>query len=282
MIKSLNANKPMKTIDYYDSANQLPHALREIKDAFRYRYLILQLIRRDILTRYKRSFLGVTWTMLNPLGMMIVLTIVFSRLFGSSPTYPVYILSGLMAWNFFSKSTSAAMNSMVWGGSLLKRIYMPRTSFSLASIGTEMVNLLLSLIPLAVVMLITGAPFNTSLFYLPICIFLLACFSLGIALLFSSLSVFFPDVVEMYQIILTAWMYLTPIIYTISIFPERYRPLLLLNPMTFLVELFHICIIEGRFPAWGEVWPAAAWSFGILIVGWLFFTKQSDEFAYRV
>ena len=272
----------MKSSDYYDSANQLPHALREIRDTIRYRYLIVQLIRRDILTRYKRSFLGVTWTMLNPLGMMVIMTVVFSHLFGNTPSYPVYVLSGLLAWNFFSKSTSAAMNSMVWGGSLLKRIYMPRTSFSLASIGTEMVNLLLSFVPLALVMLVTRAAFHISLIYLPIVVLLLTCFSLGMALLLSTLSVFFPDVVEMYQIILTAWMYLTPIIYTISVFPEKYRPLLLLNPLTFLVELFHICIVEGRFPIWVEFWPAAAWSFGILLVGWLFFTKQSDEFAYRV
>jgi len=272
----------MRSTEIYDSSRNIPNALQEIKEAIRYHYLIGQLIRRDILTRYKRSYLGVAWTMLNPLGIMVVMTIVFSHFFGSTPGYPVYVLSGLIAWNFFSKSTSAAMNNIVWGGGLLKRIYLPKTSFSLSAIGTEVVNLLLSLIPLALVMLFTSVPFHLSLFYLPVAIICISCFSLGVALLLSTIAIYFPDVSEMYQIILTAWMYLTPIIYPETTFPAKYRPLLLINPLTSLVRLFHIPIIDGRFPTWVEFWPAIAWSLGMLIVGWIFFTKKIDEFAYRV
>lgn len=272
----------MQSIDVYDSSKKKLNALQEIKEAVRYHYLISQLIRRDVLTRYKRSYLGVAWSMLNPLGTMVVLTIVFSQLFGSSPGYPVFVLSGLLAWNFFSKSTSAAMNNIVWGGSLLKRIYLPKTSFSLSAIGTEVVNLLLSLIPMALVILVTGYSFHISLLFLPISIICISCFSLGVALLLSTIAIYFPDVSEMYQIILTAWMYLTPVIYEITFFPEKYRPLLLINPMTSLVGLFHIPIFDGRIPTWTEFWPALAWSMGALIFGWIFFTKKTDEFAYRV
>lgn len=272
----------MKTIPFYDSASQIPHAIEEIKETVRYRYLIVQLVKRNITTRYKRSFLGVAWTMLNPLGTMIILTVVFSQMFGSGRSYPVYVLCGLMAWNFFSKSTVASMNSLVWGGEILKRIYLPRTSFSISAIGTEIVNLLLSLIPLLLVMLVTGTAIPYTIIYLPISIIVLVCFSLGVALLLSLLAVFFPDVAEMYQIILTAWMYLTPIIYPISQFPQKYSFLLYLNPMTFMVNLFHIPIIDGRFPTWVEFWPAAAWAIGLLVIGWIVFTKKTDEFAYRV
>src|SRR5512136_2351915 len=118
----------MQPTSIYDSAQLIPHALQELKEALNYRHLIFQLIRRDILTRYKRSFLGVAWTMLNPLGMMLILSFVFSRLFSGTHAYPACILSGLMALNFFSQSTTMAINSLVWGGGLLQRIYLPRAT----------------------------------------------------------------------------------------------------------------------------------------------------------
>lgn len=272
----------MNSTDIYDSSRKIPKTLQEIREIHRYRFLLTQLVRRDILTRYKRSFLGVAWTMLNPLGIMIVMTIVFSHLFGSTPGYPVFVLSGLLAWNFFSKSTSAAMNSMVWGSGLLKRIYLPRSSFSLSAIGTEIVNLIFSLVPLALVMLVTRFPFHLSLLYLPISIIMISLFALGMALLLSTFSVIFPDVVEMYQIILTAWMYLTPIIYPATTFPEKYQFFLKFNPLVYFVALFHIPIYEGRFPTWTEFWPALAIGLGMLFIGWYFFSKKIDEFAYRV
>lgn len=271
-----------KSLELYDSANQLPHVFQEMKDVLHYRYLLVQLIRRDIVTRYKRSFLGVTWTMLNPLGTMIILTIVFSKIFGGSKSYPVFVLSGLLIWNFFSKSTLAAMNNIVWGGSLLKRILLPKTAFSISSIGTELINFLLSLIPLALVILATGNQFYPSMIFIPIILVLLSCFSLGLALLLSTIAIYFPDVSEMYLIILTGWMYLTPIIYSIDVFPQEYRFILWLNPLTYLVGLMHIIVVEGRFPSWIVLWPAIAWSIGILVIGWLVFTNKSDEFAYRV
>ena len=105
----------MQSTTTYDSAQLVPHALQELREAINYRHLLFQLIRRDILTRYRRSVLGVAWTMLNPLGIMLVLSFVFSQIFTATRAYPAYILSGLMAWNFFSQSTTSAMNSLVWG-----------------------------------------------------------------------------------------------------------------------------------------------------------------------
>ena len=272
----INNNKP-----YYDSARRMPHALEEIREIGRYRYLLQQLIRRDILTRYKRSVLGVAWTMLNPLGTMIILSIVFSQLFRME-AYSVYILSGLIAWNFFVQSTNAAISGLVWGGGLLQRIYIPRTAFGIAAIGTALVNLLLSLVPLIIVILITGNPLYSSILFLPLSILFLTMFALGVGLTLSTMAVYFPDVSEMYQILLTAWMYLTPIIYPDSIIPENLLPIFRLNPMYSLVRLFHLPIYEGRLPTFMEILPAALWSIGILLIGWFFFTSKSDEFAYRV
>ena len=267
----------------YDSANNRVSAISELKELGRYRYLLGQLIRRDILTRYKRSILGVAWTMLNPLGSMLILTFVFSNFFKSEiQYYPVYILSGLLVWNFFSQSTNAAISGLVWGGSLLKRIYIPSTVFGVSAVGTALVNLILSLVPLVIVMLINGAPFYMSLLFLPVSILLLTAFTLGFGLFISSMAVFFPDVGEMYQVVLTAWMYLTPIIYPETMIPAKWLSIYKLNPMYWMVKMFRLPIFEGRIPTLQEFLPALLWALIMLVAGWAYFTSKSEEYAYRV
>jgi ABC-type polysaccharide/polyol phosphate export permease len=268
----------------YDSARRGPNAIDELRAAFHYRNLIYQFVKRDIFTRYKRSVLGVAWTMLNPLGMMIVLTIAFSQIFKiDTPNYSGFILSGLLAWNFFSQTTTSAMVTLVWGGALLNRIYIPRSAFALSAMGTGLVNLGLSLVPMFLIMLVTNIPIRPAIFFLPIPVLLLVCFALGIGLLISTAAINFPDVSEMYQILLQAWLYLTPVIYPPSMLPESYRFWLqLLNPMYRLVQLFRIPIYEGRVPTWGELWPSILVSLFTLVVSWIIFTNKSDEFAYRV
>jgi ABC-2 type transport system permease protein len=268
----------------YDSVRQGSVAFEELEEIFRYRDLVIQIVRRDLLTRYKRSVLGVAWTMLNPLGMMIVLSIAFSSAFGiKQEGYAAYVLSGLIAWNFFSQTTNAATSHLVWGGSLLRRIYVPRTVFAVAAVGTGLINLLLSVLPLLLVMLVTGMTIKPTVVLLPVPIIFLTLFSLGMGLLVSSIAVFFADVAEMYQIVLTAWMYLTPIIYPVSMLPETYRIWIArLNPMYHLVELFRMPVFDGVVPPFSKVIISAVVSIAVLIIGWIVFTRRADEFAYRV
>lgn len=220
--------------------------------------------------------------MLNPLGTMLILSFVFSNLFKTEQFYSVYVLTGIVSWNFFHQGSNAAMSGLVWGGSLMKQIYVPRTIFGISAIGTALVNLLLSLIPLLLVILITGAPLYWTWVFVPIAILFLVCFTLGLGLFLSALAMYYPDVAEMYQIILSAWFYLTPIVYPESIIPEPIRWLITLNPMYHMVKLFRLTIREGIPPTLAEIWPAAAWGIGALVIGWLFFTSKSDEYAYRV
>jgi ABC-type polysaccharide/polyol phosphate export permease len=184
----------MQTVPIYDSARKVPHALQELQEAVSHQHLIFQLVRRDILTRYKRSFLGVAWTMLNPLGIMLIMSFVFSHIFGQVHSYPAFILSGLVAWNFFAQSTTSAMSSLVWGGGLLQRIYIPRASFGISAIGSGLVNLLLSFVPLLLVMAVTGAPIRITVLFLPVSLLLLAFFTLGLGLAISTMAIYFPDV----------------------------------------------------------------------------------------
>ncbi|HNH79161.1 MAG TPA: ABC transporter permease [Anaerolineales bacterium] len=275
----------MKTSEefIYDSARRGPVALEELRGIFRYRDLILQLIRKDIVARYKRSVLGVAWTMLQPLGMMIILSVVFSTLFSQVKGYPAYILSGLIAWTFFSQATSAMMTQIVWGGALLRQIYLPRTSFAVSSIGTGLTNLGISFIPLVFIVLIIGLPIRWSILFVPVSMLLLGAFALGVGLIVSTMSIYFPDVSDMYSLVLTGWMYLTPIVYPETLIPEAYRYWFFhLNPMYYYVKIFRAPIFEGVIPDGSTLLVAALISTVTLAIGWLFFSKRSDEFAYHL
>jgi ABC-type polysaccharide/polyol phosphate export permease len=270
-------------IPRYDSSNRPTPELEELTQILKYRDLIKQLVRRDIVTRYKRSILGVAWTMLNPLGMMLVMAVAFSQVFGATRAYPAYLLSGLVAWTFFSQTTVYAMRQLVWGGALLHRIYLPKTVFAVAATGTHLVNLLLSLIPLLIVIIASGITPQASILFLPVSIVLLMSFTLGVGLLLSQVAVYFPDVAEMYEIVLTAWMYLTPIIYPEATVPTAWRwALYNLNPMYYMVRLFRLPLYYETWPAWDEIWPAAVIALATLVLGWIVYARRADEFAYRI
>lgn len=273
----------MKTSEelIYDSARRGAVALEELRGIFQYRDLIYQLVRKDIVSRYKRSILGIAWTLLQPLAMMLILLLVFSTLFQAIKGYPAYILSGLIAWTFFAQTTNAIINQIVWGGALLKQIYVPRTSFGVSAIGTGLVNLALSLIPMFLIMLLADVPFRWSLLFLPISMLLLAAFALGVGLIISTMAVHFPDVAEMYSIVLMAWMYLTPIIYPENIIPATYRFWFFnLNPMYHIIKVFRMPIIDGIVPDAMTLIAAGIVSSLTLGIGWLFFSKRADTFAY--
>jgi len=213
---------------------------------------------------------------------MIVLSIVFSQIFRVTiEGYSSYVLSGLIAWNFFSQTSSSAINVLVWGGDLMQRIYIPRSTFAISAIGTGLVNWVLSLVPLFGVMLVTGIPLHLTILLAPLAMILLALFSLGIGLFISTVGIYFADVIEMYTIVLMAWMYLTPIIYTIDSLPANLQVWLRFNPMTLMVELFRDLVFYGRIPSL-ETWLIdTAVVVVVFMVGWLFFTGKSNEFFYR-
>ncbi len=265
----------------YDSSLQGFAPLIELKEIWRYRDLIFFLVRRDMTARYKRSVLGVAWTMLNPLGMMIVLSIVFSQLFHAVESYPAYLLSGYIAWTFFAQSTNSAINSLVWGGDFFKRIYVPRSIFAIAAVGTGLVNLILSLIPLFLVMLVSGITLRWTIIFLPIPMLFLSCFALAVGLLISTMGIYFPDVVEMYHVALLAWFYLTAVLYPVEIVPDRYRVFIDFNPAYHLVKFFRQPVYEGVIPSWENFLLAAGIAIIPLIIAFWIFVYKADEFAYR-
>jgi ABC-2 type transport system permease protein len=277
-----NQSPPPRS-NIYDSSKQRYLAIEELRSVFRYRDLIFQLIRRDIVTRYKRSVLGILWTMLNPLGTMVILSVVFSRIWSMGGTYSAFVMTNLIAWNLFSQTTTASLNAMLWGSSLFQRIYLPRTSFVVSTIGTGLVNTLLALVPLVLILLVDGIPIRATILLLPVSMLLLAAFALGISLIISTFVAFFPDVAEMYPILLLAWMYLTPIIYPEETLANVFGGWLLrLNPLFYVIRIFRLVIYDGKYPTLAEWGISAGIALGTLLIGWIFFTQKSNSFAYHV
>jgi ABC-type polysaccharide/polyol phosphate export permease len=267
----------------YDTAHAGPAWWTEAVELWQYRDLIAQLAARDIKVRYKRSVIGVAWTLLNPLLMMVVYTLAFRHIFlADSPGYPVFLLTGITAWGFFAQTTVVGMYQLLGGGSLLTRIYVPRTVFAVSATIVGLVNLLLSLGPLVAVMLATGVPVTVALAWLPLSMVVLAIFTLGVTLIVSSLLIRFHDVVDIYQVLLQAWFFWTPVIYPPDFIPGDQTWRLMTNPMAHMIALFRDPISEGRSPENVTLIVASLVALITLVVGWRLFTARTDELAYRL
>lgn len=269
--------------EVYDTAKRAHPIVDELIALVKYRELLRQFIARSIKTRYKRSVLGVIWTLLNPLLTMIVLSVVFSTLFKFNiPHYPVYLLSGILAWNFFSSATNQAMAEMAINGGLMNRIYLPKAVIVVSSIGTAVVNLGFSFIPLVLIALVTAAPINLSLVSILFGAVLLLMFSLGVGLILATLAIFFADMIPVYEVLLSVWFYSTPIIYPLDIIPADWIWAFKLNPMYYLIDLFRQPMFSGTV-APIETWLIASFSaVVVLVIGWIVFTSKTTEYAYRV
>jgi ABC-type polysaccharide/polyol phosphate export permease len=240
-----------------------------------------ELVIRDIKVRYKRSVLGILWTMLAPLLNMIALTLVFSSILKQAvQNYPVYFMTGSIFWAFFSQTTTTAALQTVSSNELAKRMFIPRSVFIASAVCGVLVNLLFSLMTLVLIILITGFPFHSTWPFLPVSIFIVTLFTAGISLLLFTVTSRFADVREMYTVIVQTWFFLTPIVYEPSIVPFRYRVLLSLNPMYHLILVFRRPIYDGTIPSPALLAGSFVLSVAVLVTGWLYFSHRSDRMAY--
>ena len=220
-----------------------------IKGFVKYRSLLSNLISRDIKVKYRRSVLGVLWSVLNPILMMIVITIVFSTIFKFQiENFPIYYLTGSLIFNFFSESTSSAMYAVVSNAPLLKKVYIPKYIFPLERTMFAFVNLLFSFIALLIALIFVPVQPSLMMFFIPIPILYTFVFSLGIGMALSALAVFVRDLFHLYSVLLVAWMYLTPIFYPIEIIPPNLMPLMKLNPLYYFIDYFRNIFMYSKMP----------------------------------
>lgn len=254
----------------------------------KYRALINQLVMRDIKTKYRRSVLGLLWTVLNPLLMMTVLSIVFSYFFsryGDVDNFPVYLLCGQVIFNFFNESTSIAMGSIVHSGELIKKVYVPKYLFPITKVMSSGVNLMSSMIALVIVMVATRSKVTPTVLLAVFPLLYVLLFSTGVSLFLSAAAVSFRDLMHLYSILTTAWMYLTPVIYPMSILDGAPRWAVFIinaNPLTAFIKIFRAVVLEGVTAPWILHVQSIIWCVIALVVGSLVFKKSQDQFILKI
>ena len=250
---------------------------------FRYGFLLEQLVSRNFNTKYRQSVLGVLWSFLNPLLTMAVQYIVFSQLFRSDIAhFPVYLLSGIILFGFFTECVSLGMDSIVMNGPLITKVAMPKVIFPLSRSLSSLINLVISLVPLLVIMLISGAPFTPALLLMPAVIALLFLFALGMTLLLCTMNVFFRDVRFLWSVVSLLWTYATPIFYPISIIPEGWRTLFQCNPMYQFIDCLRTITIGGAAPSMSQWAACLACALIPLGIGWMAFRRNEDKFVFHL
>lgn len=254
-----------------------------IRNFIKYKDLLYELIRKDIKLKYKNSILGILWSMVNPLLMMAVLTIVFSNLFNNHiENFPVYVLSGRLIYQFFSESTNFAMDSIHANSQLIKKVYVPKYFFPLSRICSSFITTLVSMIPLLLVMWVSGMSFhwfNFLAFYPLICLLIT---SVGVGFLLCTINVFFRDMKHLYTVALTLIMYMTPIFYPASIIPDRFRVLIEINPLFNIVGMFREMLMEGSLPSVYVAGITLFYSICIFVIGFIVFYKNQDKFIFHL
>ena len=246
-------------------------------------FLLRQLVKRDLTSKYKDSVLGILWSFFNPLLIMLVFTAIFSMLFGRNiDNYPVYFLSGRILYDFYSSATKGAMNSVKRNASLLKKIYVPKYMFSVSAVCYEFVNFLISFVILFGVMLITGAEFHwTAIFaIIPIMLFILLIF--GVGLILAVCNTYFSDIGHLYNVFTLILMYASALFYPIEIVPAKIQAIFTLNPVYSAVTCFRESVVYGLFPDLSTLSYLAAFAFTVFGIGVILFNIYEKKLALEL
>lgn len=249
----------------------------------KYKPLMNELVIRDLKVKYRRSFLGYVWSLLNPLLMMTVMSYVFSYMFRFDiPNYPLYLICGQTLWNFFNESTNMAMHSVIANGSLIRKVYIPKFIFPMSRVLSSFVTMSFSLVAILIVMLVTGVKITPTILLFPIPLFFLLIFSMGVGLVLSALSVYFRDIMHLYGVLTMAWTYMTPIFYPVEALPAEVAAVISYNPMYHFVTFFREIVLYGIVPPVSRWLWSALYSALAIVIGLYVFRKLQRNFILHV
>ncbi|HEY6047340.1 MAG TPA: ABC transporter permease [Pyrinomonadaceae bacterium] len=250
-------------------------------ELWRFRELLYFLTLRDIKVRYKQTLLGITWVLIQPLLTMLIFTLVFNRFVrvntGAMP-YPLFALSGLMLWLFFSNAVTNSTASLVLNAQLISKVYFPRMFIPAASVGTGLVDSAISLSLLIIVAIYYGTTWTLSALLLPLFILLMALFALGVGLIFASLTVKYRDLRHALPFLIQLWMFASPVVYPASVVPQKWQWILLINPVAAILEGFRAAL-TGSPIDWLRLLIASAIILFVLIVALYVFRRAEDGFV---
>ncbi|SFM12928.1 ABC-2 type transport system permease protein [Paenibacillus sp. 1_12] len=254
--------------------------LNNIKETIHYRQMLISIVRRDLRSRYKGSFLGFLWTFINPLLQLMVYSIVFPYLLKvQQDNYPMFLFIALLPWIFFTSSVQGATTSIVVGANLVKKIYFPRIILPLSVVCTNLMNYVYCLIIVFAALLLTGVHLTFNVFWFPIVLLIEFIFILGLSLILSALYVKFRDLEHIVGVVTFVWFYLTPIVFPIEVFSGKLIEIIRYNPMVPIIDSFRNVLLFGKQPDWSSLGYALIVGVVLLIIGLLVFKKSEKTFA---
>ncbi len=246
------------------------------------KFLLTELVKKNLTAKYKDSVLGILWSFFNPLLTMLVFTAVFSMLFGKNVVnYPVYYLAGRVIFDFYNHGTKGAMNSIRKNGRLLKKIYVPRSMFPVSSICYEFVNFLISFVILFGVMLLTGAPFHFTLVYAVLPIFLIIILIFGVGLILAVCNTYFTDIGYLYNVFTLVLLYASALFYPIEIVPTKFQIIFSLNPVYCAMTCLRQCVY-GVVPSFSTLLYIAIFALTTLGIGLLMFNIYGKKLTLEL
>ncbi len=254
-----------------------------IRNFVKFRPLLSELVARDIKIKYRRSVLGVLWTLLNPLCMMIILSIVFSSIFKFDvENFPLYVLSGQVIFNFFNDSTTSSMSAIISSASLIKKVYVPKYLFVLSRVMSSFINLMASFTALLLVMVATRAELHWTVFLSVIPLAMVVLFSFGVGMFLAAITVRFRDVIHLYSVFTTGLLYLTPVIYPMAALPDMVKTIVMINPLTNYLLMFRDVMFNNTLPSVFSLLLGIAEAALALALGLYVFYKNQDEFILNL
>jgi ABC-type polysaccharide/polyol phosphate export permease len=268
--------------------------MNAVTSVYQSRELLWNLTLRELRTKYRRSFLGWAWSMLNPLSQILIYGFVFGTLFNSPApvgdpsginSFALFLLCGLLPWNFFALVTSLGLGSISANAGLVRRVAFPREVLVFSNALHACVQFSIEMTLLFVVLLVAGSPFLPWLPVVVLTSLLLALFATGVAMALSVLAVYFRDVNYLWSILVSVWFFATPIVYPPSLLADRaprLNSILQLNPMNSFVEVYRRCLYDGAAPSWQTMLVLVVISSASLIVGWVIFARMSRRLPEEV
>ncbi|MEF3313264.1 ABC transporter permease [Paenibacillus sp. GYB004] len=251
-----------------------------MSELYKYRHMLLTMILSNMRTRYKGSFFGFLWTLLNPLLLLGVYSLVFSVVMRVDiPYYTVYLFIGLLGWVMFQSAISDSVVTMIANANLIKKIYFPREILPISQVLASVVNYLFSLVVLFLSFFWFGMKIPITILYLPIILLIQIILMIGISLLVSSVQVFFRDLQHILNIFMLVWFYFTPIVYVQSMIPDQYMTYFMLNPMFYIISSYQDIFYNGSAPDLGNLTIAFIYAICLLIIGWKVFARLNRQIA---
>lgn len=242
------------------------------------RFLLRQLVKRNLTSKYKESVLGIVWSFINPLCVMLIFTAIFSVLFRYQiKNFPVYFLSGRLFYDFFIAATNGAMHSIRGNAFILKKVYVPRYMFAIGAICYEFINFLISLVILFGVMALTGAQFQITTVFAIIPLILLIVMIIGVGLILAVFNTYFSDVGYIYSIFTLLLMYASALFYPMEIVPANIQMIFTLNPLYIAITCFRDTIMYGIFPDVASLLYLAIFSIMVFAIGFLLFRIHENK-----